>query len=88
MIKSLIFNILGIVCLKLPVSGLFAKILALFGAILILIGTLIALIKFIMTLPNIKQNIPSFIISLISLSLGIYGIIQTVNAIPLIKSIF
>lgn len=88
MIKSIIFNILGIVCLNIPASGMFAKVLALFGGILIIVGLLIALINFVLSLTNFKQNIPKFVFSIISLGLGVYGMIQVIQALPLIKSMF
>lgn len=88
MFNGLTFNIIAILLLKIPSSGLFAKILALLGGILILIGTLVAVINFLISITNFKQKIPKFVTSTIALILGIYGIIQTVPVIPLIKSIF
>lgn len=88
MFNGLTFNIIAILLLKIPASGLFAKIIALLGGIFVIIGTLIALINFLISITNFKQNIPKFVTSTIALILGIYGIIQTVSVIPLIKSMF
>ena len=88
MFNGLTFNIIAILLFKIPASGLFSKILALIGGIFVVIGTLVAVINFFISIKDFKQNIPKFVTSSLALILGVYGLIQVIHALPLIKSMF